>query len=197
MRCVYDIKFGMLQMHKNEISLRKCSGSSAHLRTLEGTLVTRESTRFNNKDSEPKSQVSWIRLIFFPEKDYIFKDTYFQKHSVIFPMSEWEPACFAKRHLQTTKWKNTKIYCKTTGGVPSQMHSRSQGGQRGHGPPKCLENIVILCFERRVSKQNSVIRLKSNILLPPNFWAGYATGQMWPFPRVKIMLCIPCKSIHC
>jgi len=58
MRCVYDIKFGMLQMHKNEISLRKCSGSSAHLRTLEETLVTRESTRFNNKDSEPKSQFS-------------------------------------------------------------------------------------------------------------------------------------------
>jgi len=34
----------------------------------------------------------------------------------------------------------------------------------------------------RFSKQNSVIRLKSNILAtqiflaPPNFWAGYATG---------------------
>jgi len=33
-----------------------------------------------------------------------------------------------------------------------------------------------LCFERRFSKQNSVIRLKSNILAPQNFWAGYATG---------------------
>jgi len=32
--------------------------------------------------------------------------------------------------------------------------------------PKFLENIVILCFERRFSKQNSVIRLKSNILTP-------------------------------
>jgi len=30
MRYIYDIKFGMLQVHKNEISLRKCSGSSAH-----------------------------------------------------------------------------------------------------------------------------------------------------------------------
>jgi len=28
-----------------------------------------------------------------------------------------------------------------------------------------------VCFVR----QNSVIRLKSNILSPPNFWAGYAT----------------------
>ena len=33
-------------------------------------------------------------------------------------------------------------------------------------PPQILENIVILCFERRFSKQNSVIRLKSNISLP-------------------------------
>jgi len=48
--------------------------------------------------------------------------------------------------------------------------------------PKFLENIVILCFERRFSKQNIVIRLKSNILDPQifkpplNFWAGYATA---------------------
>jgi len=32
-RCIYDIKFGMLQVRKNEISLRKCSGSSEHLRS--------------------------------------------------------------------------------------------------------------------------------------------------------------------
>jgi len=53
------------------------------------------------------------------------------------------------------------------------LHSsnmRSQGGQRGHGPPKFLEHIVILCFERRFSKQNSDIRLKSSIL-PPQFLA--------------------------
>jgi len=37
-------------------------------------------------------------------------------------------------------------------------------------PPKFLENIVILCFERRFSKQNSVIRLKSSILAPPKFF---------------------------
>jgi len=37
-----------------------------------------------------------------------------------------------------------------------------------------------LCFVKRFSKQNSVIRLKSNILAPPNspqnFCAGYATA---------------------
>jgi len=57
----------------------------------------------------------------------------------------------------------------------------ARGGKKGHAPPKFLENIVILCFERRFSIQNSVIRLKSNILAPPNFlaplnfWAGYVT----------------------
>jgi len=58
----------MLQVHKNAISLRKCSGVSAHLRTLEGTVVTRESARFDNNhyDSEPESQV---RLLKFPEEN--------------------------------------------------------------------------------------------------------------------------------
>jgi len=50
-------------------------------------------------------------------------------------------------------------------------------------PPKLLENIVILCFERRFSKQNSVIRLKSNILGPPNFWAGYTTVANLSSPK--------------
>jgi len=45
------------------------------------------------------------------------------------------------------------------------------GGQRGHAPPKFLENIVIFCFERRFSKQNSVVRLKSNIFALPKFLA--------------------------
>jgi len=40
--------------------------------------------------------------------------------------------------------------------------------------PKFLENIVILCFERRFPKQNSVISLKSNILAPQIF--GLATA---------------------
>jgi len=37
-----------------------------------------------------------------------------------------------------------------------------------------LENTVILCFEMRFSKPNSVIRLKSNIL-PPHKMFGLAT----------------------
>ena len=40
---------------------------------------------------------------------------------------------------------------------------------KGPCPPKFLENMVILCFERRFSKQNRVIRLKSNILVPQIF----------------------------
>jgi len=55
----------MLQVRKNEISLRKCSGGSAQLCTLEGTLVTRESARFYNNhcDSEPKSQVRLLKFL--------------------------------------------------------------------------------------------------------------------------------------
>jgi len=52
----------MLQVRKNEISLRKYSDGSAHLRTLEGTLVTRESARFDNNDNELKSQVRLLVL---------------------------------------------------------------------------------------------------------------------------------------
>jgi len=49
-------------------------------------------------------------------------------------------------------------------------------------PLKFLENVVILCLETLFSKQNSVIRLKSNILAPQiflapsKFWTGYATA---------------------
>ena len=46
----------------------------------------------------------------------------------------------------------------------------ARGGQRGHAlRPKFLENVVILCFERRLSEQNSVFRLKSNIFLHHKF----------------------------
>ena len=40
-------------------------------------------------------------------------------------------------------------------------------------PAKFLEHVVVLCFERRYPKRNSVIRLKSNSL-PPIF--GLATS---------------------
>jgi len=77
----------MSQVRKNEISLRKCSGGSAQLRSLEGRLVTKNSARFDNDhyDSEPESQV---RLLARRRKLKFFKDTYFQTHSVLFPMSE-------------------------------------------------------------------------------------------------------------
>jgi len=46
-------------------------------------------------------------------------------------------------------------------------HRRSQGvAKRAMAPLKFVENIVILFLERRFSKQNSVIRRKSNILAP-------------------------------
>jgi len=70
--CTYDIKFGMLQVRKNEISLRKCSGGSAHLHSLEWTQDTRESARFGNNDSEPKSQVRLhIAVIFFFAMNFV------------------------------------------------------------------------------------------------------------------------------
>ena len=43
------------------------------------------------------------------------------------------------------QWRTQKI----SDGGPKDR--RSQGGQRGHYPTKFLENIVILCFERRFS----------------------------------------------
>jgi len=48
------------------------------------------------------------------------------------------------------------------------------GIAKGPFPPKFLENKVIFCFQRRFSKQNSVTRLKSNIL-PPKKNFGLAT----------------------
>ena len=54
-----------------------------------------------------------------------------------------------------------------TNGKQWCMQKISKGRVKGAmPPPKFVENIVILCFERRFSKQNSVIRLKSNILVP-------------------------------
>jgi len=49
-------------------------------------------------------------------------------------------------------------------------HRRCQGGPKRPCPPKFLEYVVILCFQSRFSKQNSVIRLKSNIFSPKMFF---------------------------
>jgi len=50
-------------------------------------------------------------------------------------------------------------------------------------PPKFLEYLVILCFEKRRPKQKYCCPPKAKYLLPPpsffpskNFWAGYATS---------------------
>jgi len=51
------------------------------------------------------------------------------------------------------------------------------GGKGTMAPQKFLEN-VILCFERRFSKQNSVIRLKSNILALQIFGLAMTLG-LW------------------
>ena len=54
----------------------------------------------------------------------------------------------------------------------------ARGGQRSRAPARFLEKTVIFCFERRFSTQNSVIRLKSNILAPPKFlgWLRHCPG---------------------
>jgi len=64
-------------------------------------------------------------------------------------------------------WK--QLYAGDCRSQVSFRHRRSQGGKRGHGHRKFLENTVISCFEMRFSKQNGVIRPKSNILAPPKF----------------------------
>ena len=65
-------------------------------------------------------------------------------------------------------------------------------GVCGAMPPKFLEHIVILCLERQYSRQNSVIRLKSNILLLPKFfwlptflgWLRYFFANIQWFPSM-------------
>jgi len=65
----------------------------------------------------------------------------------------------------------------------------ARGGKRATPPKKILENIVILCFEKRFSKQNSVIRLKSSILAPPKFLG-------WLRHWVRSNICVVVVSIH-
>jgi len=78
--------------------------------------------------------------------------------------------------------KNNFHITPTVAHAASYTHRRSQGGLGAMHPPKFLEDILILCFERQYPKQNSVIPLNSNICPPPtflapkNFWAGYATA---------------------
>jgi len=59
---------------------------------------------------------------------------------------------------------------------PHALIGVARGANGAMPPKKIVENIVILCFEGSFSQKNSVICLKSNILAPPNFFAGYATA---------------------
>jgi len=49
------------------------------------------------------------------------------------------------------------------------VHRSSQGGAKGAMARPNVWKTVILCFGRRFSKQNSVVRLKSNISAPSKF----------------------------
>jgi len=97
-----------------------CANALVVLRsTSEGTLVTKESARFDNNDNEPKSQV---RSFKFPEENYSYLKTHTVESVLSFSQCHDENECiFDKRQVQTTKWKNTKRNCKTTGEVPSQI----------------------------------------------------------------------------
>jgi len=70
-------------------------------------------------------------------------------------------------------------------------HRRSQRGPSGPCLPQIFRTYSHLCCERRYHKQNSVIRLKSNILAPTkffgslNFWAGYSTACRGKLPNLR------------
>ena len=96
MRCVYDINFGTLQVRKNAILLRKCSGSSARWRTSEETLATRESARSDNNDSEPKLQ---SRQLKFLEENENFLKTRIVKSILSFSQCQNENECFLRRGI--------------------------------------------------------------------------------------------------
>jgi len=56
------------------------------------------------------------------------------------------------------------------------LHRHSQGA-KGPCPQKFLERSHF-ALKEAFFQTNSVIRLKSDILPPPNFWAGYAIDSL-------------------
>jgi len=91
MRCRNDIKFGMLQVRKNEISLRRCSGCSAQLCALEGTLVTRVSAWFDKNDTEPK-----LKLDYVPRRKLKRFKTHIIETILSFSQCQNENECFSR-----------------------------------------------------------------------------------------------------
>ena len=80
------------------------------------------------------------------------------------------------RFVCQSQWRTQKI------SMGCQSIGIARGGPKRPCPPKVLENRVILCFERRFSKQNSVIRLKLNILLyTAEFWQYTLLNTVYTF----------------
>jgi len=86
----------MLQVRKNEISLRKCSGGSARLCPLEGTPVTRKSERFDNNHYESETE-SQVRVLKFPEENLNFSKTRIVKRMLTVSQCQNENDCFSQR----------------------------------------------------------------------------------------------------
>ena len=59
-------------------------------------------------------------------------------------------------------------------------------GPRRPCPPQIFRTYSHWCFERRYHKQNSVIRIKSNILSPPNFLTPKFVGWLRYYLQGKL-----------
>ena len=63
----------------------------------------------------------------------------------------------------------------------------AKGGPKEPWPPNIFRKFSHFVLWEAFSKQNSVIRLKSNILVPPNFWADYVTVYVCLIVQVVIV----------
>jgi len=89
--------------------------------------------------------------------------------------------CTSVSFEHNTAWVLYKLPTNVTGSIsfffvyflchfmPAPRIGVGKGVKEAMPPKKVLENIVILCFQRGFSKQNNVIRVKSNMLLPQTF----------------------------
>jgi len=141
------------------------------------------SVLFSNLWSYSPSSFFWLASC--PESRIFIAKSLKKRNRRILALASWwkqksiEKKLFFRAHYQWIQGriicsfvnngcKNSSQFCRR---VPP--HRRSQGVKEAM-PPKFVENIVILCFENRFSKQSNVIRLQSNILTPPQIF-GLAT----------------------
>jgi len=97
MQYIYDIKFGTLQVRKNEVFY--CANALVVVRI---SVPWREHWSPRGLRDLITTTVNLNRNLGYlssQKKLKFFKDTYRRKHSFIFPMSEWERMFFAKRQL--------------------------------------------------------------------------------------------------